>query len=216
MEDDAALLTGEASLGARSTLSGALQRDVARFLASPGSGELLPVMAASVRHSRPIRAILAQDDCEVCLTLDPRVQLFDCDLDLLSLEEAQFKALHLQRVDDANEFDSHRRSPRAGRLAKLLWRVAMEGNRDEILPEIGGPVTYRISGGFRRDLVALPLGLEPIVARLCGPPATLQELRQIVGSAPLLQRLLNALYLDSALIVTRAGPKRPRNLARLL
>lgn len=106
MEDDAALLTGEASLGARSTLSGALQRDVARFLASPGSGELLPVMAASVRHSRPIRAILAHDDYEVCLTLDPRVQLFDCDLDLLSLEESQFKALHLQCVDDANEFDS--------------------------------------------------------------------------------------------------------------
>lgn len=216
MEDDEALLTGRASPGARSTLSGSLQRDVARFLATPGNGELLPVMAASVRHSRPIVTILAHGDREVCLALDPRAQMFECELDLLALDAVQFKALSLQRVDDAGEFDAHRRSARAGRLAKLLWRVAMEGNRDEILPEIGGAATYRISGGFRRGLVALPRSLEPVVSRLSGPPASLAELRHIAGSDPLIQRLLNALYLDSVLIVTRTGPRRPRKLARLL
>jgi hypothetical protein len=216
MDDNAALLTGEASLGARSTLSGSLQRDVARFLATPANGELLPVLAACVRHSRPITTILAHGECEVCLTLDPRMQMFACDLDLLALEEAQFRALSLQCVDDAIDLDALARSARAGRLAKLLWRVAMEGNRDDILPEIGGPATYRISGGFRRGLVSLPQSLETVVTRLNGPPASLAELQQIAGNGPLIQRLLNALYLDSALIVTRAGPRRPRNLASLL
>ena len=35
----------------RSTLSGTLQDDVARFLATPDPSDLLPVLAASIRHS---------------------------------------------------------------------------------------------------------------------------------------------------------------------
>lgn len=215
MEVNAALLTGEPSPGARSTLSGSLQRDVARFLATPSSGELLPVLAASVRHLRPITTILARNDLEIHLMLDPREQMFECNLDLLALDDAQFSELRLQRVDDATPTGTPHHAPLVGRLDRLLWRAAMVGNRGEILPEIDGPATYRVSGGFRHGRLPMAAALEPAMSRLCGPPATLTELQRIVGDRLLPQRLLNALYLASALIVTRAGPTRPRNLGPL-
>jgi hypothetical protein len=96
----------------------------------------------------------------------------------------------------------------------------------ELLPEIAGPVAYRVSPNLS------PAGLPnnpatlALVQRLRGQPATLDELsgRTVLGRARA-KRLLNGLHLQSSLIVSRLpavatlhdapGQGRRMNCARL-
>ena len=215
LEDESTLPEGEPSAGARSTLSGSMQSDVARFLGSPGTTELLPVMAASVRHLQPITMILSQGHREWRLSIDPRAQTYRSEFDVLALEHRAFRNLCLRRVDEGGAVTAPHRTIVEGQLSDLLWRAAMVGNRDKILPEISGRVRYRTAGTFRPGSDPIAPTLVPVLARLSRSPATLAELQRIAADKLAPQRLLNSLYLQSALIVTRAGPAGPRNLGLL-
>jgi hypothetical protein len=92
-------------------------------------------------------------------------------------------------------------------LAPLLWEMAMRGPRRELLPEIAGPAVYRVAPGL--DVAALPANgaLPAAMQRLARQTATLRELADWPGMGrERAIRLLNALYLQSGLIVSRSHP----------
>ena len=92
-------------------------------------------------------------------------------------------------------------------LAPLLWEMAMHGLRRELLPEIAGPAVYRVAPGM--DIAALPADdtLAAAMQRLARQAASLRELADWPGMGrERAVRLLNALYLQSGLIVSRSHP----------
>jgi len=97
-------------------------------------------------------------------------------------------------------------------LAPLLWAMAVRGPRRELLPEIVGPAVYRVAPGL--DAKALPAtgALAAAVLRLKRQTATLRELSDWPGmDRERAIRLLNALYLQSGLIVSRSHPDAVRD-----
>ena len=60
------------------TLSPSLLSDLKRFADEPGGTELLPVLAACVRHARPLALHLQHGRNVLRLSVFPRDQLFHC------------------------------------------------------------------------------------------------------------------------------------------
>ncbi len=194
----------------RSTLSGTLQDDVARFLATPDPSDLLPVLAASIRHSKSLALHLTLADGTMRLVTLPRMQAYACDRDLHAFFGPSMTTLRLQRIDEGTHAAIDVTGFQRGMLSDLVWQVALFGSRHQLLPEIEGPMAYRITGRAFREAPVLP-GIAEVMKRLSGAPARLDELTPWGAPADLAPRVLNALYLRSALIVTRACAPRPRN-----
>jgi hypothetical protein len=85
----------------------------------------------------------------------------------------------------------------------------MRGGRSELLPEIAGPAVYRVTPGLQ--LSGLPIaGGAPMLAaiyRLRREAASLREISEWAGfDREKAARLLNALYLQAGLMVSRSHP----------
>lgn len=193
-----------------STLSPSLISDLNRFTDEPGSIELLPAMAASVRHGRPLAMDLANAQGPFRLSVFPRHQLFHSTVDLLGLRPAEFARLRL--IGLAPEIMLSPVAPDGGRLgtlhyaplSPLLWQLAEHGDRAGLLPEIAGPATYRMAPGFEFRDLPIDVSAMPLLQRLRAGPSTLEDLsRWTVRGSGRVCRLLNALYLRSRLIVSR-------------
>ncbi len=196
-----------------STLSPSLRSDLQRFADDPAQNGLLAALAASVRHARPLSLHVRSGGGEGLLSVFPREQLFRSFMDLSAMPLHEFVSLRLQHVDPAAPLDplasGSLRVRRLEPLGPLLWRVATGGPTAELLPEIAGPARYRLSLGFSpRGLPIDPVAL-PILRCLREQPATLQELADATALGPDgARRLLNALYLQSGLMITRSLPTR--------
>jgi hypothetical protein len=92
-------------------------------------------------------------------------------------------------------------------LAPLLWEMALRGARDRLLPEIDGTAAYRVAPGVSLRGLEMPSILGAAVDRLRRRTC---NLRQMAGWPGLdrerSMRLLNALYLQGGLIVSRMHP----------
>lgn len=213
----AAASDGRASeSGVLSTLSGSLKRDLHRFTDSAMAADLLPVIAASVRHLRPITMVVWLAGRSSALVIDPRSQTFLCDTDLLGLSASQLAGLRLERVDAGPNPVAAHGALRPGPLAELLWRVTLYGSTDELLPEIGGRAMYRAATSMRLPSAQLSPEHLRVLARLTGTPASLAELQDLLGDGTQVRRVLNALYLQGSLIVTRLMSARPWNYGLLM
>jgi hypothetical protein len=148
--------------------------------------------------------------------IDPASHAFLSDTDLLSLAAPDFGGLRLERVDAGSKPCAPHGTLRPGPLAELLWRVTLFGSRDELLPEIGGRAMYRSSTSMRLPGALLSPEHLRVLARLTGPPATLGELQDLVVDRSHVRRVLNALYLQGSLIVTRLMSARPWNYGSLM
>jgi hypothetical protein len=92
-------------------------------------------------------------------------------------------------------------------LAPLMWEMALRGAREVLLPEIAGTAAYRVAPGVNlRGLVMpsiLTVSIERLRRRTCG----LREIADWPGlDRERAMRLLNALYLQGGLIVSRTHP----------
>jgi hypothetical protein len=203
-----------------STLSPSLLLDLQRFADGGGGAELLPALAASVRHARPLALHLQHGRSVLRLSVFPRDRLFHCALPLCALghgELARLRLVHLEPESLLAPFapdGSHASALEFGALAPLLWLLALHGSRDELLPEIGGTVCYRLSPGL--DLRGLPIERRdmPLLQRLRQTPSSMDELiAWSVLDPARVRRLLNALYLQSGLIISRAFTVPPQDEA---
>lgn len=192
-----------------STLDRSLLLDLQRFEAQANHNglEVLEVVAAAVRHARPLRLLLQHEDIVLPLTVMPVERLVHAPLPLSQwglLRWSTLKVLHVEPVAASGELtDKSHLAP----LAMVLWALALHGSRAELLPEIAGPVAYRIAPGT--DLSSLSMGapLASVMARLRSQSTPLHEISHWPGlDRERAMRLLNGLYLQAGLIVTRAHP----------
>ena len=196
-----------------STLSPSLLSDLKRFGDEPGSTELLPVLAACVRHATPLTLHLHHGASLVRLSVFPREQLFHWGLDPNALSSTELERLHLVHVEP--EYDLERYTadhapaspPRLGALAPLLWLLARHGARSELLPEIAGRVRYRLARGLSLQGLPVEHAALPMLRRLRGMASSLEDLAGATAlSENQIGRLLNALYLQSGLMISRSFP----------
>ncbi len=165
---------------------------------------VLEVVAAAVRHGRTLRLMLQHGEHVFPLTVCPGEGAVLMPLAQPQWGLLRWSALHVLHVEGAEPL---RGAPGSGPLSLLLWALALHGARSELLPEIAGPVAYRIAPGI--DLSALDLAgsLGAAVARLKRQTTPLREIEAWPGlDRERASRLLNGLYLQAGLIVSRSHP----------
>lgn len=196
------------------SLSPSLRADLSRFEADGGTSEVLEVVAACVRHAKRVSIHLQLGERVVPLTVFPEERLVHCPMPLDQLLEQPLTELRVMHVepamlrppgDEASGLVGEHRLHFP--LGPLLWELAMRGSRSELLPEIAGPALYRVTPGLR--LASLPVAgaLPAALYRLRSVGATLTEMSEWPGlDRERAVRLLNALYLQAGLMVSRSHP----------
>ena len=200
-----------APCGFRSTLSPSLLSDLRRFAEGPAASDLLPVLAASVRHAQSLALHLVHAEGVIRLSVFPRDQLFHCFTDICALSARALSLLHLVYVEPELSLDPSNgkglptTARRFGALRELLWVLAIHGPHGELLPEIGGAVRYRLSPAFSIGKLPVEPSMRTAMQRLRNEPVTLDQLAgwSILGRLRA-KRLLNALYLQSGLVISRS------------
>jgi hypothetical protein len=209
-----ALEMDRGSEGSRfNSLSPSLLADLQRFEKDGARAEALEVLAACLRHPQDISLHLDRDGHVLPLTVFPRDRLFHTPLSLDTLYSTRFDTVRLLQVERALL-----RSPAEGPgemvapgelchpLGPLLWHLALHGSRRELLPEIAGPAVYRVAPDLEVP-VSLAGALGGAVNRLRQEAMSLKALTAWPGfDAERAARLLNGLYLQAGLIVSRTHP----------
>ena len=192
-----------------------LLADLRRLQSEGASGDVLEVMAACVRNHDAALLYLAQGEFVWPVTLFPREGLYHSPRDALSM--AAHHALSGLRLLSAEPPGvrapgdaMHERIASRDRyrpLTDLLWAVALNGPRSALLGEISGRVAYRLVASNARELPASKGALSSTILRLARESAPLAEIARWPGmSVERASRLLNALYLCGALMITRSHP----------
>jgi hypothetical protein len=196
-----------------SALSPSLMADLQRFESHDTGAEVLEVLAACLRHAQDMALHLDRDGHVLPLTVFPREHLFHTPLPLEALYATRFDTVQLLQVEQALLH-----APNRGRddmaapaemchpLGPLLWHMALHGPRHELLPELAGPAVYRVAPDLATPTV-LSGALAAAVGRLRQEPISLRALAAWPGfDRERASRLLNGLYLQAGLIVSRTHP----------
>ncbi len=209
------LLAGATRLSA---LNPSLLQDLQRFAVrdtpgETGSLEALEVMAAAVRHARPLLVHVRHERHVLPLTVFPAERLLHCPLNpitfLAERRLTELRVLHVEparlpaRAEQSDDSVVRQYLP----LGPLLWELALHGSREDLLPEIAGNAAYRVAPGA--DLAGLELTgtLAAAVQRLRRQTTNLREMSAWPGfDRARAMRLLNGLYLHAALMVSRTHP----------
>jgi hypothetical protein len=197
-----------------SQLSPSLQADLWHREQHGGGYEIVEAVAACIRHSSRVTIHLQCAERVVPLTVFPHERLVHCPMDLAELVNRhllQLRVMHLEPALLRPPGDAPRELVGEARmyhpLTPLLWALAMRGPRRELLPEIAGPAVYRVSPAL--DLARLPVSgaLRAAIDRLHRQAISLSGLAGWPAfDRERAARLLNALYLQAGLIVSRSHP----------
>jgi hypothetical protein len=197
-----------------SQLSPSLMQDLLRFEQNGRQSELLEVMAAAVRHGHDIVVHLQLIEHVVPLTIFPVHRLVHLPVPMEQFLELQLTDLQVLRVERAmlappelltlaETSTQTQYSP----LGRLLWELSLRGSRDELLPEIGGQAAYRITPGVDLSGLQLTGSLKEAAERLKRQTTSLREISEWPGfDRPRAMRMLNGLYLQAGLMVSRTHP----------
>jgi hypothetical protein len=200
-----------------SSLSPSVLQDLVRFERQrrPGDGpELLEVLASCVRHARSLLIHLQDVDRVIPLTVFPTERLVHSPVSMAQFVECQLADLQVLLVEPAvlrppgdpqgtlvGEAQMH--AP----LGPLLWELALRGSRDDLLPQIAGQTAYRVAPGARLRGLDLSGSMAAAIKRLQLHTANLREISEWPDfDRPRAMRMLNGLYLQAALMVTRSHP----------
>ena len=174
--------------------------------------DALEVVAACVRLREPALILLQCDGVVWPVTLFPLQMLYHSPRHLALAtprEMRRFKIIDVQpagvrppghwmheRIADAELYHP---------LTPALWMFALQGPRTTLLHEISGPAAYRALRDPSVFELPAPGALGPAIERLHRQSLPLQRIAGGPGmSTARASRLLNALYLTSNLIVSRA------------
>lgn len=197
-----------------SSLGPSLLDDLLRFEGTEKGSELLEVLAGSQRHNCNLLIHLGLDARVIPLTVFPAAGLAHSPLphdELLALRLGALTVMHVEpALLGAPGREAHAR-PGArslyGPLGPLTWALALRGARDTLLPELGGAAAYRLTSAADLRALALNGSLAAAVERLRRETTNLREISAWPGfTRERAMRLLNGLYLQAALIVSRTHP----------
>lgn len=197
-----------------SSLSPSLMQDLERFERNGQQSELLDVLAACLRHGYPLTVNLQWIDRVVPLTLFPAERLVHCPVSMPQFLGSRLNELQVMQVEPAMlRAPGHRDPSLVGEsqmyspLAPLLWEMALRGARDRLLPELDGTAAYRVAPGVSLRGLEIPGILGVAVDRLRRRTCNLRHMASWPGlDRERAMRLLNALYLQGGLIVSRMHP----------
>ncbi len=199
-----------------SALNPSLLQDLLRHEPHPNLGlDLLEVMAAALRHRRALQLHLRLDWRVLKLGIWPHDLLLDSPMPLAQLLALRLPELQVLRVEPAQaraDEDRTRAMPGAQGgsiepLAPLLWELALRGSRSQLLAEVAGVAAYRVAPSANLAPLALGGSLADAVARLREQASTLREIARWPGfDCERAIRLLNALYLQASLMISRSHP----------
>lgn len=198
-----------------SSLSPSLMIDLQRFEQGGRHTELLEVIAACVRHGKSLTIHLECDARVLPLTIFPVQRMAHCPVVITQFLQMRLNDLVVLRVEPAvlRAPGEGVRAPTLDEFAlfaplgALTWELALRGSRSELLPEISPRAAYRIPPGV--DLRGLDLNgtLAAAVHRMKRQTTNLKELAGWPGfDRERAMRMLNALYLQAGLMVTRTHP----------
>lgn len=199
---------------ALSSLSPSLLQDLQRFDQGHAPHELLEVLAAGIRHTQPLAIDFAWGRSALTLSMFPLARAVHCPLpmadllasDLASLQVRQVRPALLRPPVDtapASADDASRYAP----LSPLLWQTALRGARSALLPELAGQAAYRVAPGISLSGLHMPGVVAACITRLRRQTCNLADIAGWHGIGPeRAMRMLNALYLQSGLIVSRTHP----------
>jgi hypothetical protein len=198
-----------------SSLSPSLTADLMRFEQDGGTSEALEVLAACVRHAQSVTLHLQWADKVVPLTVFPQVRLVHCPIEMSTVLGPRLTELRVLHVEPALlRAPGDEQAAMVGELAlhhplgHLLWELALRGNRTELLPEIAGPAAYRVAPGLDLGGLRLSGALLAAVDRLQRHTTNVRDMAAWPGfDRERAMRLLNALYLQSGLIISRTHPE---------
>jgi hypothetical protein len=198
----------------RPVLSSAMQAELRRLAASPLHISALAVLAASVRHAQPLAVHVQNSGKPFLLSIFPRERFFQCEHELSELPPDDLALLGLVRIEPVvpllmGDMPSGKASSfRLGPLGLLLWQLALHGPTNELLPEIAEPANYRLTPSLHLSGLPMHAGMLPVLQKMRSRPCTVYELAHGSALGPTqVKRLLNAVYLQSGLIVTHSLPK---------
>lgn len=212
--DAAARAPGAPVHTALSSLSPSLLQDLLRFDAANPQRELLEVLAAGVRHTQPLAIDLDWARQSLTLSVFPTHRLVFCPIAMADFLTGPLEGLQVRQVQPAalrppGSADAARIGNPAlyAPLGPVLWAVALRGARDALLPELAGQAAYRVAPGISLGGLDVPDAMAACISRLRRQTSNLREIADWhqIGTARA-TRLLNALYLQSGLIVSRSHP----------
>jgi hypothetical protein len=196
-------------------LSSSLLADLRRVEEHGRKTDVLEVLAACIRHTQRVMIHLQSDDKVLPLTVFALERVVHCPLDMHTFLASRLSELHVLHVEpallrppgDAETSlvaDLRQYHP----LSPLLWELALRGTRDELLPEIAGPAAYRVAPSVDLQGLSVSGTLRAVIERLRRHTTGLRELASWPGLDRVrASRLLNALYLQAGLIVSRSHPE---------
>lgn len=177
--------------------------------------DVLEVMAACLRHRESALLYLECGPYVWPVTLFPAQHLYHSPRDVPEIAAtiglSRLKLISIERPGLRPPGHSmHERVAAPEKyhpMPALLWAVALNGPRSALLGEIGGRAAYRLAPGRMDDMAAPPGALAPAVTRLRQAATSVKDIAAWPGmSVERANRLLNALYLTDALMVTRSHP----------
>lgn len=191
-----------------------LLADLRRLEARGSSDDVLEVTAACMRNHDAALLCFEIDGRVWPVTVFPLQMLYHSPRGMGDAGAAVLQRLRLLRIEPPGVRPPghwmHERVAEVERyrpLAPLLWALALEGPRSALLAEISGSVAYRALKSPADEGVALGGALRSAADRLRRETVSLRTISQWPGmSVERASRLLNALYLNAALLATRAHP----------
>jgi hypothetical protein len=215
-----------AQLGESTILPTTLLADLRQLESRRSAGDVLEILAACMRHRQAALICLQYEDLVWPLTVFPNDLVYHSPRDMALARPDGLSGLKLLSCDAPGlRPPGHWMHERVGRmehyhpLKPLLWNLALNGPRNELLSEIAGNAAYRVTLS-REDRLLPPGALGPAADRLRSESASLRDIARWPGmSTDRACRLLNALYLTSALMIMRSHPAaRPEGsmLSRLI
>ena len=206
--------SGFASLDRHTVLPTTLLADLRRLGNEPRAADALEVVAACLRHREPALLCLQHESVVWPVTLFPTQELYHSPRDMALATSAGLASLAVLSTEPPGvRAPGHWMHERIGQaehyrpLRPLAWQLALHGPRNTLLAEIAGPAVYRFMAS-RLDGVAPPAGaIGSAMERLRHESAPLRQIAAWPGmSTERACRLLNALYLAAALMVSRSHP----------
>jgi hypothetical protein len=202
-----------AQLGENTVLPTTMLADLRQLEARREAGDVLEILAACMRHRQAALMCLEYEELVWPITVFPSELVYHSPRDMALASADGLAALKLLSCDAPGvRPPGHWMHERVGRmehyrpLKPLLWNIALNGPRNELLAEIAGSAAYRVTLS-REDRLLAPGALGPAADRLRRETVSLRDIAKWPGmSHDRACRLLNALYLTSALMVMRSHP----------
>lgn len=207
-----AATTAQGELQRQTILSTTLQGELRVLDRRRDGADPLEVVAACLRLRESALIYLQCDEGVWPVTLFPENMLYHSPRNLMLGTSRALVSLKILEIEPPGVrppghwmYERIARADSYHPLTPALWKLALQGPRTELLKEISGAAAFRVLRSPAGQELATPGALGPAAERLRKESAPLSKIATWPGmSVERASRLVNALYLTSNLIVSRA------------